>query len=380
MEFLTVSSGLHRVHHDILGSHERQLRQEMLLDHLRIDYQTVHHIQIQIQNAVHCQKSFRYAETLIGGIIQCPLKPLCRCHQHGIDHITHHIIGERGDPLAPHGVPLVCHGRGPDLALLKGFLHLLEMLQKADIIGELMGALGNACQDIDHPGIYLAGIRLSGYRITIRKTHLSGYHPIRQTAFLMISVKKLQKAGLGTGRPLGPKQLHRIQHMIQILQIQAQLLQPQGRPLAHGRRLGRLKMGEGQCRLILVGFGKSCQLGHDIDQLLSYQPQGLCHDNNIGIVSHITGGRAQMNDALCQGTLQAVGIHMGHYIMTHLALPLLRRLVIDVLGMAFHLVDLCDGQSQILLCLRQGNPQSPPGFKLFIRREDILHLLAGVAF
>ena len=89
-----------------------------------------------------------------------------------------------------------------------------------------------------------------------------------------------------------------------------------------------------------------------------------------------------MNDALCQGTLQAVGIHMGHYIMTHLALPLLRRLVIDVLGMAFHLVDLflCDGQSQFLLCLRQGNPQSPPGFKLFIRREDILHLLAGVAF
>ena len=82
MKFLAVSAGLHAVHHDILGGHKGKLGHHVLLDNLRIDHKAVHHIQVQIENAVHRQESFRNAQALVGGIIEGSLKPLGGCHQH----------------------------------------------------------------------------------------------------------------------------------------------------------------------------------------------------------------------------------------------------------------------------------------------------------
>ena len=84
MEFLTVSAGLHRIHHDILRSHERQLAHEPFLNDPGIDHQAVHHVHVQIQNTVHGQKCLGHADTLVGGIIQGALEPLSSGSDHGI--------------------------------------------------------------------------------------------------------------------------------------------------------------------------------------------------------------------------------------------------------------------------------------------------------
>ena len=45
--------------------------------------------------------------------------------------------------------------------LLKGLLHFLQVLQKADIIGKLVGALGNSRQHAHHPAVHLPGVGLA---------------------------------------------------------------------------------------------------------------------------------------------------------------------------------------------------------------------------
>ena len=87
-----------------------------------------------------------------------------------------------------------------------------------------------------------------------------------------------------------------------------------------------------------------------------------------------------MDDALRLRALAAVSVDVGHHVMAHFLLPGLRHIIIDIVLMAFQLVNLLlgDGQSQLLLCLSQSNPQLSPGPEFFVRREDILHLPAGV--
>ena len=141
MELLTVAACLYRVHHDVLSSHEGQLCHQMLLDDLRIYHQAVHHVQAQIQDAVDGEEALRNGETLVGGVIQGTLKPLGCGGDGRVQGIHHHIAGQGSDALAAHGVSLICHGGGTDLVLLKGLLHLFQMLKQTDIVGELVGAL-----------------------------------------------------------------------------------------------------------------------------------------------------------------------------------------------------------------------------------------------
>ena len=82
----------------------------MLFNDLGIYHQAVHHVQVQVQDAVHCQKAFRHRQSLVGGVVQGSLKPLGGRHQHGIHHIAHHIVGQGGNALAAHGIPLIRHG------------------------------------------------------------------------------------------------------------------------------------------------------------------------------------------------------------------------------------------------------------------------------
>ena len=76
MQFLTVSACFYCVHHDIFSRHERKLTSQTFLDHLRIYYQTIYHVQAQIQDTVDCQEAFRNGKSLVCGVIQRSLKPL----------------------------------------------------------------------------------------------------------------------------------------------------------------------------------------------------------------------------------------------------------------------------------------------------------------
>ena len=198
MELLTVPAGFHRIHHDVLRSHKGQFRHQMFLNDLGIHHQAVHHIQVQVQNSVDGQKALGDGQALVGGIVQGAFKPLGRSHHHGIHHIAHDVIAQGSNPLAAHGIALVGHGGRTNLMLLKRLLHLFQMLQQADIVGKLVGALGNTCQYGNHAAVDLSGVGLARYGVAAGKAHLFRNPLIQSAAFLMISVKKFQEAGLGT--------------------------------------------------------------------------------------------------------------------------------------------------------------------------------------
>ncbi len=217
VKLLTVASCLHGVHHNILRRHERQFRHQPLLDYLRVYYQSVHHIQAQIENPVNRKEPFRYAEPFICRVVQRPLKPLgCRSYRR-VQRINHHVSGQRRNPFAAHGIPFIRHSRRPNLGRLEGFLHLFQMLQKPDIVGELMGACRNPCKHIQCSRIHFTGIGLSRYRVTRLKPHLLRNHRIYLVNRLLISLEQLQKARLSTRSPFGSKKFKRPLHIFQIL-------------------------------------------------------------------------------------------------------------------------------------------------------------------
>ena len=125
VQFLAIAARLDRIHHDVLGRHERKLCHEALLNDLRVDHEAIHDVHIQAQNAVYREEALRNRETLVRGIVERALEPLSACDKHRVHHIAHHIVRETRHALAAHGVPLVSHGRRADLALLKGLLNLL---------------------------------------------------------------------------------------------------------------------------------------------------------------------------------------------------------------------------------------------------------------
>ena len=63
------------------------------------------------------------------------------------------------------------------------------MLKQADIIGEFVSAGRNSRKDIEHSGIYFAGISLSGYRIAGLKSHLLRDHRINLVNGLLIPIE-----------------------------------------------------------------------------------------------------------------------------------------------------------------------------------------------
>ena len=87
-----------------------------------------------------------------------------------------------------------------------------------------------------------------------------------------------------------------------------------------------------------------------------------------------------MDDARRLGALLAVGIDVAHHVVADHLFPLLGHLVVDVLGVGFQLVDLLlgDGQAQLHLRLRQGDPKLPPGAELHVRGEQVFHFLVRI--
>jgi hypothetical protein len=53
------------------------------------------------------------------------------------------------------------------------------------------------------------------------------------------------------------------------------------------------------------------------DDFSAQKPQGLPHEDDVRVVSHVTACRAQMNNGGGCGALQTVRVKMRHNVMAH---------------------------------------------------------------
>ena len=380
MKLLPVSTLLHCTHHNIFSCHEGKLIHYTGMDYLIIDNQSVTYIEQNSQNGIHSQEGFRYRDPTVGTVVQGALKPLgsgCKGRIQGIDH---HIPGQGSNPLAAHGIALIGHSRRTDLMLFKRLFHLLEVLQNTHIIGKLHGALCNSRQGAQYKIVNLPAVGLAGNRYYLLKTQLLRNGFLHSLDFGGIPVKQFHKTGLGSGSTLAAPECQILQTVLHFQIIHVELVDPQSCALAHCGQLGRLQMGVGQCRHILVLPGKICQQRNDIEQLAPDYLQTFLHHQNIGIIAHITAGSAQMDNSLGIRTLYAIGIYMAHYIMPDFLFPGNGNIIVDIVLVCFQLVNLLlgDRQSLSLLRLGQSNPEPAPSPELIVLGEDILHLLTGI--
>ena len=267
------------------------------------------------------------------------------------------------------------------MALLERLLHLLEICQQAQVIGELARGLRNAAQHGNHLIVHLAGVRLPGHRHHLVKTHRRSNILLDRLDFRAVAAKQLHEGRLCARRALAAQQRQGGQAVFQLAIVHVQFIQPQRRALADRRQLGRLQMRIRQRGHCLVLIREIRQQVHHVEQLAPHDLQALAHDNHVGVVAHIAGRRAQMDDARRLRALQTVRVDVAHHVVAALLLAALRIVVVDVLRMGFQLGNLLvsDVQPLLLFRLRQRNPQLPPGAELVVLGEDELHLLAGIA-
>ncbi len=381
MQLLPVTAAFDGFHHHILGRHKGQLVHHPAMDNLLIHHHTGRHIAVNIEDGIHRQKGLRHRNALIGAIVQRALKPLGLGGQRRIERIHRDIPRQRTDALTAHGITLIRHGGGTDLALGKRLLYLLKGLQQPQVIGKLIGALGKAGKHTEEIRIHLAGVGLPGDRYTAGKAHILRDQLFHAVDLRLVPIEQLHKAGLCTGGTLGPKQAQVIKLELEIFHIHDQLLQPQSGTLAHRGQLRRLQVGITQAGQRLIPVSKAGQIVHHLRRLLQQQAGGLPQDDHIGIIPHIAAGGPQMDDRLRQRALPAVSIYMAHHVVAHLALTRLGHLVVDILGVRLQLGNLLirDGKAKLLFRLGQRDPQAPPGAKFEIFRKHRLHLPAGIA-
>ena len=114
-------------------------------------------------------------------------------------------------------------------------------------------------------------------------------------------------------------------------------------------------MGKCKCRLIFIFVSELGKLCNYVYQFLLNQFQSFCHNNNVCIISYITGCCSQVDDSLCFRALHTVSIYMGHNIVTHFFLTGLGNIIVDIVCMSFQFINLFlgDVQSKLLLSLCQ---------------------------
>ena len=171
------------------------------------------------------------------------------------------------------------------------------------------------------------------------------------------------------------------EYKIKLLQIHHQILHPKRCALAERGRLGGLEMGVGKSGQCAVFLCKCRKRFNGMQQKKADAQKRLPLQNDIGVIADIAAGCAQMNDRLRQGAGIAVGVNVRHHIMADGCFIGGCLCIVDIIDMRTHLFDLRigDRQSELLLAFRQGDPQAPPGGKLAVVGENLLHLPACVS-
>ena len=169
--------------------------------------------------------------------------------------------------------------------------------------------------------------------------------------------------------------------MVQVLQIQEQVLDPERGALAHGGGLGRLEVREPEGGLVLPLGREGRQGGEHVLQAAAQEHQGLLHDEQVAVIGDEAAGGPKVDDGPRRWRLLAPGVNGGHDIVAQGGLVARDGLEIHVVlgGPQLHDLRRCDRQAQLGFRLGQGNPEAPPHPLAVERREQAHHGLAGVA-
>ncbi len=142
-------------------------------------------------------------------------------------------------------------------------------------------------------------------------------------------------------------------------------------------------MSKSKGRNSLVFIGKISEYTDYVYEFFSDKLQTFSHNNDISIVADIAACGSKVDNTRRLRTLDAVCVHMTHYIVSYFLLLLLGNIVIDIVNMSLHLFDHLIGyngftirfKTEFFFGLSKSDPQLSPCGKLLVLRKNELHLL-----
>jgi hypothetical protein len=193
--------------------------------------------------------------------------------------------------------------------------------------------------------------------------------------------EQLQEGGLSARHALHAAHGRGADDVIQILEVQQQVLDPERGPLAHGGGLGGLEVREPERGLVLP-LGREGRQGRDhVLQAAAQQGQRLLHDEQVAVVGDETAGGPQVDDGARAWRLFAPGIDRRHHVMPQGGFMFRNDVEVHRVlgGPQFGELSLGHGQPKFRLGFGQGDPEPPPHPLAVERRQQAHHGLAGVA-
>mmetsp|Transcript_44083 Transcript_44083/g.134213 ORF Transcript_44083/g.134213 Transcript_44083/m.134213 type:complete len:394 (+) Transcript_44083:457-1638(+) len=353
----------------------------MRLDHVGPHVQPVGNVCQEGQNHVHREESLRKDDAPNGRIVQRPLEPLIRVRVGSGVRQAHGVPRQGTHPLGAHRIALVRHGRGSDLGLGEGLLHLLQVGEEADVAAHFVRRLGNAREDAEYIEVDLAGVRLSRDGDGPLEPHELADALVQHLHLLVIAVEQFQEGRLRPRRSLHAAHGEVVDLPRDPLQVEEQILHPQRGALPDRRQLRRLVVRESERGKVPVLHGELLQDADRLYELPPYEDERVPNLNNVGVVPHVARRRAEVDDGHRRRRRLSEGVDVSHDVVAELPLLLGGKLKVDVVQLRAHLLELLVRyvDAELLLGGREGRPELPPRGKFHRRGPYERHFLRGVA-
>ena len=234
----------------------------------------------------------------IGAVVERPLEELHAVREVRVRLHQHHEPRQRRDALGPHRIALVRHRRRPDLLRLERLFHLAERLEHAKVAAELRRAGGDAGDDAENLRVELPRVGLTGDGNRRPKSDLLGDHSLELADLLVVAAEDLEEARLRARRSLDATTGQRRDAHVDVGEIEHQILHPQRRALADGRRLGGLKVRGAQGRLIGPRLRELGEAAQYVDDPAAEDRHALTHEDEVRVVGDERARRAVVDELL----------------------------------------------------------------------------------
>ncbi len=255
------------------------------------------------------------------------------------------------------------------------------MLEQAQVVAELGDAGRDARERGEERVVGLARVRLAGHRVQPLETHLLRDEPVQLVDLRGIAVEQHEERRLRAGRAARATEAQRAEPVLDLLDIEQQVLDPECGALADGRGLRGLEMRVAE-RGQLAPAAREGGQGRDArEQPPQHELERLAVLDQLRVVRDVRAGRAEVDDAAGRGRHLAEVVDVRHHVMAQAALELGRAFEVDVIEPCTELLDRLgrDVQPQLALRLGQRQPESAPRLEFEGGGEQPRHLGRRVA-
>lgn len=381
VKFLAISAGFDAGHENGFGGHEGEFFAQILGDGGGVDDHSLDNILEEDKAGIDAEEGLRKDKTSVGAIVERAFEPLDRGGHHGAGLEAHHKPADAADAFAAHGVSFVGHGGGADLFGFEGFFEFFAMREEADIGGDFMEAGGDSAEAIEDLGIDFSGVGLAGNGVAGGEAHALGDAGFEFSDFGVITLKELEEAGLGTGRPFDAAAFEGLEAVGDFFEIGDEIVGPESRAFADGGGLGGLEVREGEAGEGGMLFGEGGEASEAGGESLLGELEGVADEPEVGVVGDVAAGGAPVDDGSGGGALIAVGMDMGHDIVAFFAFVFGGDLHIGLVAKGSHFLDLLvgDTESEFLLFFGENDPEFAPEADASLSAPDAGHGPGGVA-